>query len=166
MIPRLRGVISQRLLPRIDGGPESLLRLDERRRLTGRPGLGPALLTQDALRAGLPAPAVTVTDTPLARETDYGRVDDHSSAVRAPGDARHTFNRVPDYPSRGADVVDGYYEGSNVVFAREHLRRVGATEYEGTAPLAEVEDRAPEHPARVDRTARSVPRLERGCLPG
>ena len=25
---------------------------------------------------------VTVTDTPLARETDYGRVDDHSSAIR------------------------------------------------------------------------------------
>lgn len=40
----------------------------------------------------------------------------------------------------GTDALDGYYEGSNVAFAREHLRRVGATEYEGTAPLAEVED--------------------------
>jgi arabinofuranan 3-O-arabinosyltransferase len=86
-------------MPRIDGGPEALLRLDERRRLQGEPPLGPALLTVDAQRAGLPVPVVTVTDTPLAREIDYGRVDDHSSAIRAPGDQRHTFNRVPDYPA-------------------------------------------------------------------
>ncbi|HUL99097.1 MAG TPA: alpha-(1-_3)-arabinofuranosyltransferase, partial [Mycobacterium sp.] len=86
-------------MPRIDGGPEALLRLDERRRLQGEPPLGPALLAVDAQRAGLPVPVVTVTDTPLAREIDYGRVDDHSSAIRAPGDQRHTFNRVPDYPA-------------------------------------------------------------------
>src|SRR5271155_1052476 len=94
-------------LPRVDGGPEALLRLDERRRLAGRPPLGPALLTADAVGAGLPVPVVTVTDTPLARETDYGRIDDHSSAIRAVGDTRHTFNRVPDYPSPGADTVYG-----------------------------------------------------------
>src|ERR1700728_97651 len=94
-------------LPRVDGGPEALLRLDERRRLAGRPALGPALLTADAVGAGLPVPVVTVTDTPLARETDYGRVDNHSSAIRAVGDTRHTFNRVPDYPSPGADTVYG-----------------------------------------------------------
>ncbi|EUA29054.1 hypothetical protein I548_2241 [Mycobacterium intracellulare] len=74
-------------LARVDGGPEALLRLDERRRLLGQPPLGPALLTADAGAAGLPlAPGagVTVTDTPVARETDYGRVDQHSSAIRAP----------------------------------------------------------------------------------
>ncbi|MDT7713409.1 MAG: arabinofuranan 3-O-arabinosyltransferase, partial [Pseudonocardiales bacterium] len=64
-------------MARVDGGPEALLRLDERRRLLGQPPLGPMLLTADAQRAGLPTPVVTVTDTPLARETDYGRVDDH-----------------------------------------------------------------------------------------
>ena len=61
-------------------------------------------MTADAASAGgLPKAGVTVTDTPVARETDYGRVDDHSSAIRAAGDARHTFNRVPDYPVPGAD---------------------------------------------------------------
>jgi arabinofuranan 3-O-arabinosyltransferase len=101
-------------LPRIDGGPEALLRLDERRRLSGRPPLGPALLTADAVGAGLPVPVVTVTDTPLARETDYGRVDDHSSAIRAVGDTRHTFNRVPDYPSPGADTIYGSWTGGRL----------------------------------------------------
>jgi arabinofuranan 3-O-arabinosyltransferase len=101
-------------LPRVDGGPEALLRLDERRRLAGRPALGPALLTADAVGAGLPVPVVTVTDTPLARETDYGRVDDHSSAIRAVGDTRYTFNRVPDYPSPGADTVYGSWTGGRL----------------------------------------------------
>jgi arabinofuranan 3-O-arabinosyltransferase len=101
-------------LPRVDGGPEALLRLDERRRLSGRPPLGPALLTADAVGAGLPVPVVTVTDTPLARETDYGRVDDHSSAIRAIGDTRRTFNRVPDYPSPGADTVYGSWTGGRL----------------------------------------------------
>ena len=68
----------------------------------------------DAVRAGLPVPVVTVTDTPLARETDYGRVDDHSSAIRADGDTRHTFNRVPDYPSPGAETVYGAWAGGRL----------------------------------------------------
>lgn len=102
-------------LARIDGGPEALLRLDERRRLLGRPPLGPAVLTADARGAGLPTNAgVTITDTPVARETDYGRVDQHSSAVRAPGDARHTYNRVPDYPVPGADPVAGAWSGGRI----------------------------------------------------
>jgi arabinofuranan 3-O-arabinosyltransferase len=101
-------------LPRVDGGPEALLRLDERRRLSGRPPLGPALLTADAVSAGLPVPVVAITDTPLARETDYGRVDDHSSAIRAVDDTRHTFNRVPDYPSPGADTVYGSWTGGRL----------------------------------------------------
>lgn len=101
-------------MARVDGAPEALLRLDERRRLLGRPPLGPMLLTQDARQAGLPTPMVTVTDTPVARETDYGRVDDHSSAIRTPDDARHTFNRVIDYPSPGADLVYGQWSGGRV----------------------------------------------------
>jgi arabinofuranan 3-O-arabinosyltransferase len=101
-------------LAHVDGGPEVLLRLDERRRLTGQPPLGPVLMTADAVRAGLPVPVVTVTDTPLARETDYGRVDDHSSAIRAAGDARRTFNRVPDYPTPGADTVYGAWTGGRL----------------------------------------------------
>ena len=101
-------------LARVDGGPEVLLRLDERRRLLGRPALGPVLMTADARAAGLPAPQVTVTDTPVARETDYGRVDQHSSAVRAAGDARHTYNRVPDYPVPGADRVWGAWTGGRI----------------------------------------------------
>ena len=44
-------------LARIDGGPEVLLRLDERRRLAGQPPLGPVLMTADAERARLPIPA-------------------------------------------------------------------------------------------------------------
>lgn len=101
-------------LPRIDGGPEVLLRLDERQALLGRPPLGPVLLTSGARAAGLASPAVTVTDTPLARETDYGRVDLHSSAIRAPGDARHTYNRVPDYPVPGAHIVRGGWTGGRI----------------------------------------------------
>ncbi len=101
-------------LSRVDGGPEVLLRLDERRRLLGQPTLGPVLLTGDAERAGLPAPIVTVTDTPVARETDYGRVDDHSSAITAPGDARRVYNRVPDYPAPGADAVYGGWTGGRL----------------------------------------------------
>ncbi|MDR3658888.1 MAG: alpha-(1-_3)-arabinofuranosyltransferase, partial [Mycobacterium sp.] len=101
-------------MARVDGGPEALLRLDERRRLMGRIPLGPMLLTADAQRAGLPSAAVTVTDTPLARETDYGRVDDHSSAARSPDDPRRTFNRVMDYPSPGADTAYGQWPGGRI----------------------------------------------------
>ncbi|MGB8405398.1 MAG: alpha-(1-_3)-arabinofuranosyltransferase [Mycobacterium sp.] len=101
-------------MARVDGGPEALLRLDERRRLLGQSPLGPMILTSDAQQAGLPAPLVTITDTPLARETDYGRVDDHSSAIRAHGDPRHTFNRVMDYPSPGATPVYGQWPGGRV----------------------------------------------------
>ncbi|HCA52152.1 MAG TPA: hypothetical protein DEP24_04055, partial [Mycobacterium sp.] len=102
---------------RVAGGPESLLRIDERRRLLGEEPLGPMLLTADAQRAGLSTPpgrGVIVTDTPVDRETDYGRVDDHSSSVRAPGDRRSTFNRVPDYPMPGAPLVVGSWSGGRL----------------------------------------------------
>ena len=102
---------------RVAGGPESLLRIDERRRLADRPPMGPMLLTADAQRAGLGTPpgrGVIVTDTPVDRETDYGRVDDHSSAVRADGDRRNTYNRVPDYPSPGAAAVQARWSGARL----------------------------------------------------
>ncbi|MBU3706542.1 MAG: DUF3367 domain-containing protein [Mycobacterium sp.] len=104
-------------MARVAGGPESLLRIDERRRLLRQPPLGPMLLTSDAQRAGLGTPVgdgVIVTDTPVDRETDYGRVDDHSSAVRAPGDERTTFNRVPDYPVQGAPLASGRWSGARL----------------------------------------------------
>jgi arabinofuranan 3-O-arabinosyltransferase len=107
-------LVDTNAMTRASGGPEALLRLDERRRLLGRPPLGPMLLSTDAERAGLPAADVTVTDTPTARETDYGRVDDHSSAIRTPDDARHTFNRVLDYPADGADLVYGKWTGGRL----------------------------------------------------
>ncbi|WP_161976341.1 alpha-(1-_3)-arabinofuranosyltransferase [Mycolicibacterium sp. CH28] len=101
-------------MARVDGGPEVLLRIDERRRLLGQAPLGPMLLTSDAQRAGLAAPLVTVTDTPVDRETDYGRVDDHSSAARAAGDKRNTFNRAPDYPVPGAKLAQGAWTGGRL----------------------------------------------------
>jgi arabinofuranan 3-O-arabinosyltransferase len=113
-IPSTPYLVDTDAMARVDGGPEVLLRLDERRRLLGQPPLGPVLLTGDAQRAGLPVPVVTVTDTPLARETDYGRVDDHSSAIRAPDDPRHTFNRVLDYPAAGAEAVNGRWSGGRI----------------------------------------------------
>jgi arabinofuranan 3-O-arabinosyltransferase len=113
-VPSTPYLVNTDAMARVDGGPEALLRLDERRRLLGQPPLGPMLLTGDAQRAGLPVPVVTVTDTPLARETDYGRVDDHSSAIRAPDDPRHTFNRVLDYPAAGAETVNGRWNGGRI----------------------------------------------------
>lgn len=104
-------------MTRVAGGPESLLRIDSRRRQLGEAAMGPMLLTSDAARAGLntpPGTGVIVTDTPVDRETDYGRVDDHSSAVRAPGDARTTHNRVPDYPAPGAAPVSGQWSGGRL----------------------------------------------------
>ena len=110
-------LVDANAVTRVAGGPESLLRIDERRRLLRQPALGPMLLTGDARDAGLSIPAgrgVIVTDTPVDRETDYGRVDDHSSAVRATGDRRNTYNRVPDYPAPGAAAVQGQWGGGRL----------------------------------------------------
>ncbi|MFH5228709.1 alpha-(1-_3)-arabinofuranosyltransferase [Antrihabitans spumae] len=92
-------------VPIVQGGPESLLRLG---------ATGPRLLASDAGRAGLPIDAVTVTDTPTNRETDFGQVDNHSSALRTPDEARRTYNLVPDYPVYGADLVNGEWTGATV----------------------------------------------------
>ena len=55
-IPSTPYLVDTDAMARVDGGPEVLLRLDERRRLLGQPPLGPMLLTGDAQRAGLTLP--------------------------------------------------------------------------------------------------------------
>ncbi len=97
-------------IPRVSGGPEALAAVDEARVRDGRPALGTALLTADARRAGVgDGPGVIVTDTPVDREVDFGRVDDHSSAIRSAGDPRLTKNAAPDYPVDGASLVHGQW---------------------------------------------------------
>jgi arabinofuranan 3-O-arabinosyltransferase len=96
-------------MPRVIGGPEAMERLQDQAARGAGPPLGPALLEADARRAGLSDSPAIVTDTPVARETDYGRVDDHSSAVRAPDDRRSTQNAVPDYPVDGTSPVTGQW---------------------------------------------------------
>lgn len=83
-------------MPRIAGGPEAAVG-------------GPAILDADARRAGLPAAPTIATDTPTDREVDFGRVDDHSSAIRAPGDRRSTQNAAADYPVDGAALTTGQW---------------------------------------------------------
>ena len=94
---------------RISGGPESIAAVQDLRARLGMPPLGPSLLESDATRAGLGDAPLVVTDTPADRETDFGRVDDHSSAIRAPGDARRTQNAAPDYPVDGQPLVEGQW---------------------------------------------------------
>ncbi|SEL50958.1 alpha-(1-_3)-arabinofuranosyltransferase domain-containing protein [Rhodococcus maanshanensis] len=120
--------------PRVQGGPESLQRLAARRGL-GDTGLdlppGPVLLAADAERAGLPVDSVVVTDTPTDRETDYGQVDNHSSALRTPDDPRRTHNLVPDYPVPGAPLVTGEWDGARITVSSS---AADATQLGGTAP--------------------------------
>nr|WP_051139485.1 alpha-(1->3)-arabinofuranosyltransferase [Gordonia hirsuta] len=92
--------------PRVAGGPESLLPVNAARMRDGLPPLGPTLLRADAERAGLDdGPGVIVTDSPMLREVDFGRVDNHASAIRAPDDPRLTKNTAADYPVDGQDPV-------------------------------------------------------------
>lgn len=95
-------------MPRVDGGPEALAGLEK----TSAPQpFGPALLSADARRAGVAPASATgsriLTDTPADRETDFGRVDDHSSAIRSPDDRRRTLNAAPDYPVDGQPLTQG-----------------------------------------------------------
>ncbi|MFZ2511249.1 MAG: alpha-(1-_3)-arabinofuranosyltransferase family protein, partial [Gordonia sp. (in: high G+C Gram-positive bacteria)] len=91
---------------RVAGGPESLLAINTARMRAGLPAVGPALLLADAQQAGLgQGPGVLATDTPALREVDFGRVDDHASAIRSPDDPRLTKNRVADYPVDGQPPV-------------------------------------------------------------
>ncbi|WP_442790988.1 alpha-(1-_3)-arabinofuranosyltransferase [Nocardia sp. NBC_01327] len=114
-------------VPVVQGGPEALERL---RRNPATPS-GPTLLAADAAQAGLPTDGVTITDTPMDRETDFGRVDNHNSALRAPGDPRRTHNLVPDYPVPGAPLVEGEWSGATVTVSSS---AADATQLGGAAP--------------------------------
>ncbi|MFC4123736.1 alpha-(1-_3)-arabinofuranosyltransferase [Nocardia rhizosphaerae] len=114
-------------VPVVHGGPEVLERV---RRGTADPAV-PMLLTADAARAGLPAEPMLVTDTPMDRETDFGRVDNHNSAVRAADDARRTHNLVPDYPVDGIPLVRGEWSGAKVTASSS---AADATQIGGSAP--------------------------------
>ncbi|MFG2185019.1 alpha-(1-_3)-arabinofuranosyltransferase domain-containing protein [Nocardia iowensis] len=114
-------------VPVVQGGPEVLERLHRDPGTTDTP----AMLAADATRAGLPIGPVTVTDTPMDRETDFGRVDNHNSAVRAPDDARRTHNLVRDYPVPGADLVRGEWSGATITASSS---AADATQLGGAAP--------------------------------
>ncbi|MEV6428966.1 alpha-(1-_3)-arabinofuranosyltransferase [Nocardia sp. NPDC051463] len=114
-------------VPVIQGGPEVLERL---RRDHGKANT-PVLLASDASNAGLPIGPVTVTDTPMDREADFGRVDNHNSALRAAGDARRTHNLVPDYPVPGAELVRGEWSGATITASSS---AGDATQLGGAAP--------------------------------
>lgn len=109
----------------VQGGPEVL----ERSRRD--PGTAPTLLASDAAAAGLPIGPLTVTDTPMDREADFGRVDNHNSALRAPDDSRRTHNLVPDYPVPGAELVRGEWSGATVTASSS---AADATQLGGSAP--------------------------------
>ncbi|MFF0499077.1 alpha-(1-_3)-arabinofuranosyltransferase family protein [Nocardia aobensis] len=114
-------------VPVVQGGPEVL----ERLRRNGSGANGPTLLAADAARAGLTPTATTITDTPMDREADFGRVDNHNSALRAPTDARRTHNLVPDYPVPGAQPVEGQWSGATVTASSS---AADATQLGGAAP--------------------------------
>ncbi|GAB3131047.1 alpha-(1-_3)-arabinofuranosyltransferase family protein [Tsukamurella serpentis] len=127
-------------MPRIAGGPESLLTLQADAAGAGRRELGAALLASDARAAGLPDGPLTVTDTPKNRETDYGRVDDHSSAIRTADDQRRTLNRLPDYPVPGAGLVDGRWDGATVTASSSAADAIQlGTVLPGAGPAAAVD---------------------------
>ncbi len=84
-------------MPRVLGGPEdlpagrlSVLDADVRAARLDR---------SSAARQVLDSLPVWITDSPTDRETDFGRVDDNRSAIRAPDDPRRTKNAVADYPA-------------------------------------------------------------------
>ncbi len=114
-------------VPVVQGGPEVL----ERVRRDSENPTAPVLLEADARRAGLPARPTLLTDTPMDRESDFGRVDNHNSAVRAADDARRTHNLVPDYPVDGAELVQGEWSGAKVTASSS---AGDATQIGGAAP--------------------------------
>jgi arabinofuranan 3-O-arabinosyltransferase len=114
-------------VPVVQGGPEVLERL---RRNASEPN-GPELLSADAAAAGLSGGTTTVTDTPMDRETDFGSVDDHSSALRAPGDPRRTYNLKPDYAVPGTPLVQGRWTGAAITASSS---AADATQLGGAAP--------------------------------
>ena len=102
-------------MARVDGGPEALLRLDERRRLLGQPPLGPMLLTADARARRVCRRRWSPSPTPRwrAKPTTAASTTTRRRSAR-PTIRRHTFNRVPDYPAGGADMVYGQWTGGRI----------------------------------------------------
>ncbi|MCE4266495.1 DUF3367 domain-containing protein [Rhodococcus globerulus] len=115
-------------VPVVQGGPEAVLRLHESGTL---PGTGPVVFAADAAAAGLPVDALTVTDTPRDRETDFGQVDNHSSALRTPDSERRTYNLVPDYPVTDTPLVQGRWNGAEITVSSSAS---DATQLGGTSP--------------------------------
>ncbi|MGI5222420.1 alpha-(1-_3)-arabinofuranosyltransferase domain-containing protein [Nocardia sp. CA-290969] len=114
-------------VPVVQGGPEVLERLHRDPETAHEP----TLMAADAQAAGLPIGPVTVTDTPMNRETDFGKVDNHNSALRAPDDARRTHNLVPDYAVPGTEPVTGDWTGATVTASSS---AADATQIGGAAP--------------------------------
>lgn len=114
--------VELRDLPVVAGGPEALSRLDDLLAVhdtVGSPSRVTRLLAADAAAADVspaddpfprPRPVAptgpVLTDTPGDRETDFGRVDHNSSALRAPDDPRRSRGTVPDYAATVGDVAD------------------------------------------------------------
>lgn len=114
--------VEVRDLPVVAGGPEALSRLDDLlavRDTVGSPSRVTRLLAADAAAAGVdpasdpfprPRPVAAtgpvLTDTPADRETDFGRLDHNSSAIRAEGDPRRSRGTVPDYAATVGDTAD------------------------------------------------------------
>ncbi|MGC0365836.1 arabinofuranan 3-O-arabinosyltransferase [Rhodococcus sp. 27YEA15] len=115
-------------VPRVQGGPEALQRLHETGLIAGA---GPVLLAADAEAAGLPVDTTIVTDTPRNRETDFGQVDNHSSALRTPDEARRTHNLVPDYPVANTPLVEGRWIGATITVSSSAS---DATQLGGASP--------------------------------
>ncbi|MDV6304320.1 alpha-(1-_3)-arabinofuranosyltransferase [Rhodococcus cerastii] len=120
-------------VPVVQGGPESILRSNELRNNGIRNPVpsGPTLLASDAAAAGIAVNSVTVTDTPMNRETDFGQVDNHSSALRAADEPRRSLNEVSDYPVYGAETVDAEWEGATLTASSSAS---DATQIGGSAP--------------------------------
>lgn len=84
---------------------------------------GRGALRQDTFPPGTRPPSdpttprwlgLTITDSPKARETDFGRVDHHSSGIRSRRDTRHTGNRQPDYATDAAPLIYSRWYGGRV----------------------------------------------------
>lgn len=120
-------------VPVLQGGPEAILRSNQLRNNGVRNAVpsGPTLLASDAAAAGIAVNSVTVTDTPMNRETDFGQVDNHNSALRAADEPRRSLNEVPDYPVYGAKTVDGEWEGATLTASSS---AADATQIGGSAP--------------------------------
>ncbi|MBD8507477.1 DUF3367 domain-containing protein [Hoyosella sp. G463] len=123
-------------VPIVQGGPEALLRLHER----AHPGEAtPHVLSRDALDAGLPVGPITLTDTPVAREADFGRVDHQRSHALGPDDPRRTRNRIADYAT-GEPLVRAVAIGPTITVSSSagDATQIGAVQ-PGSGPAAAVD---------------------------